>query len=67
MRKTHNYFYHLKRQYKRFIDNQYEHNKSIYLLGRLRAYIDAGYDTGTITYNTRQILHSYVDKILDEV
>lgn len=67
MRNTHNYFYHLKRQFKYFIINQHEEYESIYCLGRLRSYINAGYDTGTITYNTWKILHGYVDKILDEV
>ncbi len=64
MRNTHNYFHNLKRQYKCFIANLYEQTENIYLLGRLRAYIDAGFDTGIITYNTWRILHRYVDKIL---
>ena len=67
MRNTHNYFIHLKRQYKHFIENQYDKNVNIYCLGRLRAYIDAGFDAGIITYNTWQILQGYVNKILNEV
>lgn len=66
MRNRHNYFYNLKRQYKRFIINRYDIYVASYALGRLRAYIDAGYDTGVITFNTWHILKCRVDKLLKE-